>query len=302
MRLIPSYASNHMYALVAAVTLIDAAAAAAAAAAAGTRSSSSKTNIVTVMSNSYEPIDLQIPSNGDLVYADLSQRTDFSEAIALSNVKAKCFFWRSTNLDSNDEDLHSIFFATNVFTASGTPGQALDPGLGISFQEADRVYCYDGSRDSSARRDTFTLFVDPEDEQVRTAGQYKAELLRVKVGKDDDFAEMPLRISKSLKAQLGDRKGVRVKLIDWPIKGGSANFVPMDDQLQGLDDDREDSPSCDFLVAGQPGLGYSTRTDPFSPTILLPIDSYDRVVCFRNQDDQRMKRNWLQERSNGQQG
>ena len=109
MGFIPSYAVHKTCTLVGALAFIHAistAATAVTAAAAATPppppppppvrpGQGGHTNLATIMSNNHEPIDLHIPTNGDLAYADLNQKTDINEAIVLSHVKAVCFFWRS---------------------------------------------------------------------------------------------------------------------------------------------------------------------------------------------------------------
>ena len=147
------------------------------------------------------------------------------------------------------------------------------------FANADRIYCYDGSRD---REGTFTLFIEPDDEQVRAAGQYEAELLRVTVGKNDDLAEIPLYISTRLKDQLGHRRSARVRLLVCPIRKLPSDFIP-------LYDGRMAEPGCYFLVNGESGWGEGVGV--FRIASLEPVDKYDTVVCFRSHDDYRMSRN-----------
>ena len=164
MRFIPSYAAHKTCTLVGAVAFIHAISTAAAAASPPVRpGQGGHTNLATIMSDNHEPINLHIPTNGDIAYADLNQRTDINEAMVLRHVKAVCFFWRSNFPDSN----HDQNYATRVFTVNQ---------VATNFANTDRVYCYDGSRD---REGIFTLFIEPDDEQVRAAGQFEAELLRV---------------------------------------------------------------------------------------------------------------------------
>ena len=274
--------------------------------------SSSSTNLVTVMTNNHEPIELYINKNGDLAYTDLNEKIEVNQALALSDVNAKCFFWQRFKRGS-----YNLDFATTVFTATGTHDLLMEEGeTGLEFQDAERVYCYDGSRDSIDGTGTFTLLVEPGDESVEKVktiptgsnapDQLVSDLIRIKVGQDDDFAEIPLNISASAIGNLlGNDRNLRVKLLDWPVKGGSNYFDYIDDELQGSAYEREMDPGCYFLQSdgvsagflGAPALRDFTKTDSAKSFTLSPVDEIDRIVCFRDHTNPRMRRTWRQARS-----
>ena len=321
MRFTLSHVAHHVCIFVGAVTIVINAAGTAAAPPPPSspdglqgNGGSSSTNIVTVMTNNHEPIELYINTNGDLAYADLNEKVEVNQALALSDVNAKCFFWQRSKRGS-----YNLDFATTVFTATGTHDLLMEEGeVGLEFQDAERVYCYDGSRDSIDGAGTFTLLVEPDDdesvEKVQTVptgsnapDQLVSDLIRIKVGQDNDFAEIPLDTSASpIENLLGDQRNVRVKLLDWPAKGGSNYFDYIDDELQGSAYEREMDPGCYFLESGggvsadflgAPALRDFTKTDSAKSFTLSAVDEIDRIVCFRDHTNPRMRRNWRQARS-----
>ena len=269
-------------------------------------SGNSNTNLVSVIIDDRRPINLNINTNGDLAYADLDQKGRIYEVAAVSEVHAKCFLWQRQRSGSLDLD-----FATTVFSSREKNEVDKDEESGILFRDADRVYCYNGSRDSIDGGGTFTLLVQPGDQSIGEAAptteatrsdRSGPELLRLRVGRDDDFADAPLQVSANLEAQLGESRSMTVKLLDWPAVGGSNYSGPTDAESRAFRDLRESDPGCFFLAVGRrTNRGNSLLVNKYKSKDLYPIDAFHTVVCFRDQDNQRMRQNWKQARSRNQQ-
>ena len=330
MRFILLHASHHVYIFVTAVTVFMQTVSTAAAAAAApppptgqqADGGNSNTNLVTVTIDDREPIEMNINTNGDLAYEDLDlaaanlgQRGIVYDVAAVSDVNAKCFFWKRDTVGSPNLD-----FATTVFSSREENEIDMDEESGILFEDPDRVYCYDGSRDSIDGGGTFTLLMERYGESRREPAAEPTEanrsdqpssvleLLRVKVERVEDFAEISLVDARSSTttttnrefAQPSEYESALIKLIDWPALGGSNYFESIDAESRADADLRQFDPGCYFLEIGETSIDNTLLVGKSRSRTISPIDAIDRVVCFRDQDNPRMRQNWQQARSRDQ--
>ena len=238
-------------------------------------------NLVFVMSQEHDPIEMYVKSNGDLSYVELSPTLDVYEATAISSVRAKCFYWR------RDGRMTEEGTTSGLFTVGNTRYVTMET---VAFEGAERVYCYDGSQDDSGGS-TVAIFLDA----VSPTSEQDSGLIKVKIGQDDDFAEQSLY---GIQPQL--RVSVSAKIIDIPRRGGSSYFPSADEELDfddqiGADDDmRERNAGCYLLYNGYRGLSDAVILEGVEARNIGRLTDFEKVVCFRDMNDQRLKRRWLQ--------
>ena len=246
----------------------------------GSNNGDSDGNQVLVMSSDHEPIEMYVNPNGDLAYKDLDSPLDIWESAVVSNVRAKCFYWRSASYKSVEGSTSRLFTIGNTryLTEETT-----------NFEDAERIYCYDGSSDD-VDGSVFTIFLD----SVGSTSEQDSGLIKVKIGQDEDFAEIPL---SDISARIST--GVSGKIIEAPRRGGTSYFPTaeeaFDPDSQIGDDDamREQRAGCYFLEVGYEGFGDARRVLDAEQGIGL-LSDFDKVVCFRDYNDQRLKRRWLE--------
>ena len=220
---------------------------------------------VAVLTNDHEPINLVLSPDGSLSYAEFDQSRNITEGKLQGPPAVSCFFWGPSE--------RSTDFLSPVHTTD-TPE--------IEFQMfggAERVYCYDRSRDD-ADRNTFTLFFEmpateaEETASLSTENHPHGRLIRIRIGEDEEFVELPLCETHPELCV-----GTKAMLIDWPFPSERFNVPREQDKLQV-------AAGCKFYIEHR-GLGRyfdaDTSNNEFIDAVNFPrILVVKRVACFRD--------------------
>ena len=265
-------------------------------------------DLVTIMLNDHDPIDLFIPSDGSLVYADLDQPTSVSNAIALGTVSATCFFWRYREDFIRPDIAQFLSHVFSTVNAGPRPGRARMEAHGREFDGAERVYCYEGSREVTVG-DSFVLFFEiagpkgkeiagqaGEQEEVRAAAVAAAadrqgKLLTITIGKDEEFVEFPLRANPDLyHAELAVSR--KAKLITEPLRESTLTWLGEGE----VEFRAEAGAACYFIKADFEQKPDFRKTNIYREAWLSPTDVLDSIVCFRNSRSLHVRDRWLQKK------
>ena len=269
--------------------------------------SSDSGSVVTITPNQgeNEPIEMRVSRDGSLAYKDLEQPMVIWESTVVSDVRAKCFYWREMTGTN-----YVPWSASNLFSlgSSQIMPEAVDEDP--YFEGAERPYCYDATADEDADGSTFTLFLDSgvpaRGSSSSVSSEREVGLIKVRIGHDADFAEAPLR--EAVRGQVSG--SVSAKMVEAPRRGGSSYFpTAMEPQFDptgeadgeeevDYNDDvpREPRAGCYFLSEGNEGL-MNTRSVFMEFGDMMPIGNlgeYERIVCFRDVFDQRQRRTWTE--------
>ena len=279
--------------------------------------------LVNVMMNDHAPIDISVPSDGSLAYVYLDQLTDVTAATVHSDIAATCFFWRYRKDYGANGDIS--FRTTSGTFSSGprSPNDILIPRDGwlSVFSDAERLYCFDSTRED-ADGDTFTLFFETEekaagavetseaasvrggveeeeedverlDRNIRGANQV-GRLVRLRVGEDEDYAELPQEIFASYADLL---IGTKAALIDLPrrrmTEAEIAEADPGDENLKAF------YGGCYFRAAVLLPEQYIFLMDEDNDIHFNPDVRVDRFACFRRKRDYETVNRWLREPYDG---
>ena len=203
--------------------------------------SSARENIASVMLSDHDPIDIPISPDGSLAHVDLEQPLDVTNAVVLSEVAATCFFWRYRRRRDSRSTHQDKIVSYTFSSGPRSPDSALSMFEGDIFAGAERLYCYDSSREDTDG-DVFTLFFETGTEAAGAAGgggrgmeissssstsraARKGKLLRIKIDADAEYVSVTQQTLARHHADL--LTGTKAKLIDWPRKrrrsGGSSS-------------------------------------------------------------------------------
>ena len=254
-------------------------------------------DLVTIMLNDHDPIDLFIPSDGSLVYADFDQPISVSNAIALGTVSATCFFWRYRERFTKPDESQFLSHVFSTVNAGPRPGRARMEAHGREFDGAERVYCYEGSREVTVG-DSFVLFFEiagpkgkeragqaGEQEEVRAAAvaaDRQGKLLTITVGKDEEFVEFPLHAT-----ELGVSR--KAKLITEPLRESTLTWLGEGE----VEFRAEAGAACYFINADFEQRPDFRKTNIYREAWLSPTDVLDSIVCFRNSRSLHVRDRWL---------
>ena len=267
-------------------------------------------NLVNIMLSDHDPIDFFISTDGSLAHFDLDQPTNISTAIALSSVSATCFFWR-------DREGFTGFrlngFISEIFSSMRQRSRGYREIYmpWNEFDGAERVYCYDASREN-VLGDSFTLFFDiggvrreevvrkaeggggGEEEEELEAPDREGKLLRLSIGKDEEFVEFPLYTNPDPSyAELGI--GSRIKLITKPLW---YQHPPFGEEGDGMMLERPFA-GCYLIKPDFEQAPDFRLTNTILEAFLDPTDVIDSIVCFNDAQNPQARDRWLREKFEG---
>ena len=214
---------------------------------------------------SHKPISMEISSDGVLASYEFKERLVYiSASLVRGNEHAVCFLWRQETEDTIRTD------TAQWVSVSFSAGKQLTK----SFPGAQRLYCFDNSRDQ-ADGNIYTLFVE----------NYEGdrELVRVRVPEGKAFSELAL-VDKYPQFRVGPR----ASLVDTP---GARQLYR--------------NPYSDYPVCYLRPTGYQQSPLIYATSMILshkcsPDVVIDGIICFRNYyDDDARKRFFREERLMG---
>ena len=254
-------------------------------------SSGSGLNQATVMLSNHDPINLFLDPDpdGSLTHFEFPSPIDIVDAIVLSPVTAKCFFWRRRE---RFNDVYEYPFVSSVFSSTG-PSSMMDMYEVDAFTKAERLYCYDGSQEE-ADGDTFTLFFETEAaDAALTAGK----LIRLRMSPDQDIVELsPSMIARypeirvGTKAKLIHPRPIHPTLEEEAEAESGADFI-----LELLS---EEIPGCVFFRDGPGEDPLLSLTDEFYDIQHEDTGKLSRIICLR--DAPSWRRIWQREGLSGE--
>ena len=179
------------------------------------------------------------------------------------------------------------------------------------FTEAERVYCYDSSRDYTDGN-TFTLFFETAGaeeaeeanaEQPTRAGETAlgayghGRLVRLKIDENDDYVELQLRGNKEYEEL---SVGSKAKLIDQPrlrfASSGQSNTASTREAgPQDLTPWKDKLAACYFVKLDHEPIPLFHLTTFFDYAVFDSTEIVEKVVCFRDRKDDEAKYKWLHE-------
>lgn len=122
--------------------------------------------IVEVRINNRErSYQLIVPPDGTLAHKDLltggKEAPDIRNVEIFSDTNARCFFWRKDGSEITKDTASEDYFVSNSFsTEDSTELLEGDGTYSLSYTRAERLYCYDTSRDNIEMNDTFAVFLE----------------------------------------------------------------------------------------------------------------------------------------------
>lgn len=222
------------------------------------RNSTVTNSTVRIDLTGHKTVLMKISSDGALASYEFEERLGYvSASLVRGNEHAVCFLWRQETEDTIRTD--TAQWVSESFSA--------EKQLSRSFAHAQRLYCFDNSRDQ-ADGNIYTLFVE----------NYKGdkELVRVRIPEDEAFSELSL-IDRYPQFRLGPR----ASLVDTP--GVRVMYR---------------NPYSDYPVCYLRPTGYQQNPLVHATSMILafkglPDVVIDGIICFRNYYDRDARRRFL---------
>lgn len=220
--------------------------------------------IVEVRINNRErSYQLIVPPDGTLAHKDLlsdgKEAPDIRNVEIFSDTNARCFFWRKDGSEITPDTASEDYFVSDSFSTEDSTELLEDDGTySLSYTRAERLYCYDTSRDNIEMNDTFALFLEND---------IGSEIFRLRLEPNAYYTIISLSAS-NMTVQLK-----KFALIDHPKPRSRNSSLPFcyvlwdHNKLQSRIAPKQKVLSTIYPIAFQ-----------------KPI-SLDGIICFRDTDD-----------------